>query len=474
MTRRSFLNSVPTATLPAWAQRNPAPPNVVIMLADDLGWADTTPYGADLHETPNLAHLASESVRFTNAYAAAPVCSPTRASIMTGKSPARLNMTVWYEQSQSPPANMPLIPPVTRGDLPHAELTIAEVLHERGYRTAHIGKWHLGTAGFYPETQGFDINIGGAFWGAPQTFFYPYRGSKRFGGEFRYVPHMEGGKPGEYLTDRLGTEAVRFIEDAKSAPFFLNLWFHNPHTPIEAKEELARHYASRVRPEGKHRNPVYAAMIHSLDENVGRVLRKLDETGLADRTIVIFASDNGGYIGKFDGETVTNNYPLRSGKGSLYEGGIRIPMLVRRAGAKAKGGVCHEPVVTTDLLPTIVELTGSSVPDSTRAALEGQSLMPLLENADGSLPREDLFFHYPHYYATTSPVSAIRSRDWKLLFYYEDRRTELYNLAKDPGENSDLSKEMPAKARELQTRLQSWLNSVNAQMPKPNVSFNKR
>jgi arylsulfatase A-like enzyme len=223
-------------------------PNIVFLLADDLGWSDTAVYGGDLADTPNLARLAQSGVRFTDAYSAAPVCSPTRASLLTGKYPARLHMTTWYEASQEPPLNKRLIPPRTAADLPLTETTIAELLHASGYLTAHVGKWHLGSAGYYPENQGFDINIGGTFWGAPQTHFYPYKGNKYFDGEARYIPHLEWGQPGEYLADRLTIEALNVITRAKDQPFYLNLWYHSVHVPAEAPPALVAAYKKKIKP----------------------------------------------------------------------------------------------------------------------------------------------------------------------------------------------------------------------------------
>ncbi len=443
-------------------------PNVVLILADDLGWADLGCYGADLHETPNLDRLAREGVRFTDAYAA-PVCSPSRAALMTGKHPARLHMTTWYESSRNPPRNRKLVPPITVADLPHDEVTIAECLRPAGYQTAMVGKWHLGQATHYPETQGFDINIGGTFWGAPSTHFFPYRG--QFGNEdgIRYVPHLEWGKPGEYLTDRLTDEALKVIDRAGDQPFFLYLAHHAVHTPIEAKDPLIQHYRNRIKPEFHHQNAAYAAMVQSLDESVGRVLAKLESRGIEDQTVVIFASDNGGYVNRYQDATVTSNHPLRSGKGSLYEGGTRVPLIVRWPGHTPAGGVVHQPVVVMDLLPTILAMVGLK-PDG---GLDGVSLVNLLEEPESKLDREDLFWHYPHYYPTTTPVSAIRSGDWKLLEYFEDQHVELYQLADDIGEKQDLSEQRPEVVRRLRDRLHTWWREVDAQLPVSNTGKNQ-
>ena len=455
--------------LAAGQAAEPPRPNIVLLLVDDLGWADVGCYGADLHETVNIDRLAGQSVRFTHAYAAAPVCSPTRAALMTGKHPARLGMTIWRESAAHPPRDRKLIPPITRGNLELSETTIAEVLHRAGYLTAHVGKWHLGDAAHYPENHGFDINVGGTLWGAPQSFFYPYRGSKWFGRGPRYVPHLEGGRPGEYLTDRLTDEAVGIIERAGDRPFFLHLAYHTVHTPIEAKPPLIERYESRLRPADRHRNPTYAAMVHSLDESVGRILAQLDRQGIAERTAVIFTSDNGGFVNVFQNQVVTSNAPLRSGKGSLYEGGVRIPCMVRWPGRTRPGAVCSEPIVSMDLYPTLLDVAGlePAAPPSD-AGVDGLSLVPLLEGTADRLERDALFWHYPHYYPTTTPVSAIRRGDWKLLEYHEDQHVELYHLEEDPGEKQDRSTARPQLARDLRNRLHAWRERVNAQMPTPN------
>jgi arylsulfatase A len=309
-------------------------PNVLFILADDLGWSDLGCYGADLHETPHLDRFASEAVRFTRAYAMS-VCSPTRATLMTGKHAARLHFTIWAEGAiEGGPKNRKLREAPSISNLPHTETTIAKRLQSAAYLTALVGKWHLGDWQHYPETHGFDVNIGGTGWGAPQTFFWPYSGRGYYGSEFRYVPHLEFGKPGEYLTDRLTDEAMTVIDRAGDRPFFIYLAHHAVHTPIEAKADDIRHFDAKLSGGGlNHRHGIYAAMTKSLDENVGRILDHLKRRGLDRNTVVIFASDNGGYIGTDPRNRpkvpVTNNAPLRSGKGSLYEGGIRVPLMIR-------------------------------------------------------------------------------------------------------------------------------------------------
>jgi arylsulfatase A len=472
LTRRSLLKSAAGigATL-GISSGQAAPPNIVFVLADDLGWADLGCYGADLHETPNIDRLARLGVRFTDAYAAAPVCSPTRASILIGKYPARLHMTTWLENAENPATDRKLIPPVTVANLPHAEVTVAEALHGSGYLNALVGKWHLGTAGFYPETQGFDVNIGGTLWGAPQTYFYPYSGSRRYQGEIRYVPHLEFGKPGEYLTDRLTDEALKVVDGAGNQPFLLYLAHHAVHTPLEARPRDVAYFASRIKPGMKHTNATYAAMTRSLDQSVGRVLRRLQERGLARNTIVIFASDNGGAIQRYDDRPITNNAPLRSGKGALYEGGVRVPLMVYWPGVTPPGGVSHEPVVSMDLFATILEMAGLKNSAAYAGGHDGLSLAPLLRDPAAHLPARDLYFHYPHYYPTTGPVSALRSGRWKLLEYLEDGHLELYDLETDPGETRDLAPSDPARAAELRERLRAWRTAVNAQMPRPNPAY---
>ncbi len=445
--------------------------NFVFILADDLGWSDLPCYGGDLHETPNLDRFARQAMRFTGAYAASPVCTPTRASIMTGKYPARLNMTIWRESAATPPQKYRHLPPVVESDLPHEEITIAEALNKAGYRTAHIGKWHLGDAEHYPETQGFDVNIGGTLWGAPTTFFYPYSGSGTFGSQFRYVPHLELGEEGEYLTDRLTSEAIRVMDAMKDDPFFLHLAYHTVHTPIEGKPETVERYRDQIEPGMRHTNPGYAAMVHSLDENVGRVLQKIDELGIADHTAVIFFSDNGGYLSSNKYGTVTDNSPLRSGKGSLYEGGVRVPLMVRWPGVTQPGSVCDQAVSSIDFYPSLLEMAGVSGDSQHNADVDGISLVPLLKNPHTPLNREALYWHYPHYYPTTSPVSSIRQGDWKLIEFFEDGHLELYNLKDDLSEKNNLASTLSGKATELHDRLKAWRKEVDAPRSRPNPNF---
>lgn len=463
LNRRQFLALTTAPLLPAQSRKL----NVILILADDLGWADLACYGADLHQTPHLDQLAKDGIRFTNALAAAPICSPTRAAIMTGKHPVRLGFTIWHEGAVGttgiPQANRKLIPPPAEPNLKHAETTIAELLHKEGYRTALIGKWHLGTAEYAPETQGFGINVGGTHWGAPATFFHPYRGTQRFNGEYRYVPGLGFGQPGDYLTTQLTAKALQVIDDSQDKPFFLYLAHHTPHTPIEAPQPLVDKYQALIRPEHKHQNPTYAAMIETFDQSVGQIRAHLKLRGLDKNTVLIVTSDNGGFINESEGRKVTSNAPLRSGKGSLYEGGLRIPLLIFWPGQSQPGSVSHEPVISTDLFPTIAAIAGAQAPIPS----DGHNLLPVVKAPQSRLPRQDFFFHYPHYYPTTTPVSAIRTREWKLLHYYEDDRLELYNLTTDPAESKNVFDSHPQKVAELKALMETKIRDTGARLPKP-------
>jgi arylsulfatase A-like enzyme len=429
------------------------PPNIIHILIDDMGWTDLGCMGSDLYETPNIDRLAAQGMRLDNGYAACTVCSPTRAATMTGRYPARLRVTDWIHGSNRPRAKL-RIPDWTHY-LPDAEVTLAEALKPAGYVSAHVGKWHLGDGPeHYPTTQGFDINVAGYGAGSTPSHFSPYK-----------IPTLEDGPPGEYLTDRLTTEACRFISAHRDRPFFLYLAHYTVHTPIEAKPELVAKYRKKIKPGMRHTNAAYAAMIESLDDGIGRVLNTLDSEGIADRTIVVFTSDNGGLMQPGNS---TVNVPLRAGKGSTYEGGTRVPLIVRWPGVTPAGSVCHEPVMSIDFLPTYLEI--AALPP--RADVDGKNLAALFRDPAGRLDRAVLYWHYPHYHpGGATPYGAIRARDWKLIEFYEDDHVELYNLADDLGETKDLAGSMPERADALRRQLHEWRQSVAAQMPTPNPDY---
>src|SRR6056297_1893897 len=433
------------------------PPNIVLLLADDLGWTGLRCFGSDLYETPNLDALADRGVRFTDAYSACTVCSPTRASIMTGKSPARLHLTDFIPGQADPFAKLKI--PDWNKRLDPEETTIAEVLRQAGYRTGHVGKWHLNgrgdqAAGTNPMDQGFDF-----------TFAAP--NGRRKG--YLLDRPSEGESKSNYLTDALTDKACEFIDQSKTQPFMLYFAYNVPHTPIQGRGDLVDYFKQKVRPDAVHRNPEYAAMVGSLDESVGRIVAELDEHDLTDRTVMIFISDNGGLTqrhGVHDG--FTENLPLRRGKGSAYEGGVRVPAIITWPGVVRPGRQCDEPIITTDLFPTIAEVAGGIVDVK---SLDGRSLVPLLKDDSVSLDR-DLFWHYPHYHAGgDSPYSAIRSENFRLIKFYEDQSVRLYDLSNDIGEQKDLSQSMPDRTRRLRDRLERWLVSVDAQMPESNPDF---
>lgn len=454
-------------------------PNIVFFLIDDLGWVDLGRYGSSFYETPNIDRLADEGMRFTDAYAASPVCSPTRASILTGKHPARLNITDWIGGSQ----RGLLLPAEYEHELSHDEVTIAELLRDAGYATGFFGKWHLGDEPFLPESQGFDLNVGGTSAGQPASYFFPYKAPE--GRSSRWdVPHLEDGEEGEYLTDRLTDEAIEFLERQHDQPFLLYLSHYAVHTPIQAKPELTARYEAKAESTPTHSgpdfiseqdrafvkqvqdNPSYAAMVQSVDESVGRILGKLDDLGLTSNTVVIFMSDNGGLSTLANSRNApTANTPLRAGKGWLYEGGIREPLIIRWPGVVAAGSVCSEPVISTDFFPSMLEMAGlESRPDLHR---DGRSLAPLLEQT-GSLNRDAIYWHFPHYHGSGNrPSGAVRAGDYKLVEWFEDGSVELYNLRDDIGETTDLSTSNPETTIELLRQLRSWRESVDALMPRP-------
>jgi len=463
-------------------------PNFVFFLVDDMGWQDLGCYGSPFYETPNIDRLAAQGMRFTDAYAACPVCSPTRASIMTGKYPARLRLTNFIAGARSGK----LLSAEYFHYMRLEEVTLAEALKEAGYRTNFVGKWHLGNEPYYPQRQGFDVNVAGDSSGAPPTYFYPYQRGKRS------IPGLDEGKSGEYLTDRLTDESLKLIERSKDEPFLLYLSHYAVHIPLEARQELAERYKAKVQRLGLEDKPhfmtdeswpktaagddkwratlktrtlqdhaVYAAMIESVDQSVGRVMSKLDELGIADNTIIFFMSDNGG-LATAEGQP-TCNLPLRGGKGWLYEGGVREPMIVKWPGVVRAGSTCDEPVTSTDFYPTMLEMAG--LPLKPAQHMDGESMAPLLKGT-GRPRRKAVYWHYPHYSNQGGkPGGAVRAGNFKLIESYEDGRVELYNLRADIGEQHDLAAEMPDKADELRQTLHQWRREVGAVMPEPNPNW---
>ncbi len=437
------------------ADKAPAKPmNVVLVLADDFGWTDLHSYGSDLYGSPNIDRLAADGVRFTQNYSACTVCSPTRAALLTGKYPARLHITDWIPGL--PPENPKLIVPDFTKQLPLEEKTIADVLHAAGYATASIGKWHLGGPPFYPEHHGFDINIAGT--DAPRPFpgyFAPYA-----------IDTIKQGPKGEYITDRLGVEADKFIRANADKPFFLYLPHFAVHLPVNAKKKLTAKYQAKVHDGMRHTNAAYAAMIDSMDQTVGKLRKTLDELKLADNTLFIFTSDNGGRI------PTTSNAPLRAGKGSCYEGGVRVPLIVYWPGVTKAGATCDEPVITMDLLPTILEILGRS--PAPNNVCDGVSLVPLLREG-GQLADRPLFWHYPHYQhyqkEGTTPYAAVRRGDYKLIEFFDGAPTELYNEREDISEKKNLASEQPERVKALRDELHAWQKTIGAQMPTPNPNY---
>ena len=480
MKRRDFFKTVglgaASLALPGclFARKPNVPkPNIILIHIDDLGWTDLECFGSRYYETPNIDRLAGGGMKFTNAYAAGAVCSPTRSALMTGRYPARLGITDWIRsgfQDGKIPAdkknptgydkrkNKKLLCPKNALWMELNEITIAEVLKPAGYATCHIGKWHLGPDDWYPDKQGFDYNIGGCDFGQPPTYFDPYH-SKRQGD----IPTLKPRSKGEYLTDREGDEAVGFIKKHSGHPFFLYLAHYAVHTPIQAKEKVVAKY--KAKKATKQKNPTYAAMVESVDDAVGKVMAALDETNLTKQTIIIFTSDNGGLVGSKRWR-VTHNAPLRAGKGYPYEGGIRVPLIVRWPGVVKAGSLCDEPVISVDYFPTICSAVGENIPAD--RTIDGQNLIPLLEQT-GTFNRNAIFWHFPHYRGgDVVPYSIVRAGNWKLIKRYEGKTFELFNLHNDISEKNDLSARMPEKVRELDAMLAIWLRDTGARMPVKN------
>ena len=438
-------------------------PNILFIMADDLGYTDLGVTGSDYYLTPNLDRLANESMAFDAAYANCANCAPTRAALMSGMYAPRTGVYTVGNPARGKASDRILIPAENNDTLSMDVVTIAEVLQEAGYTTAHMGKWHLGEgAEGGPRSQGFDVNIAGYHAGHPASYFSPYKNK-----------YLEDGPRGEYLTDRLTREAADFIGKQKDSdqPFFLYLPLYNVHTPIQPIKAMAQ--AADQREKGdRHNNPKYAAMIEAMDRYIGRLLDTLDEHGVSDNTIVVFTSDNGGH-GKF-----TDQHPLRGSKGMFYEGGVRVPLFVKYPGVTKAGSTFGEPVVLLDFFPTFAEAGKGALPKA--QPIDGVSLLPVLRDPAASLNREAVYFHFPCYLQgylggegaeaqrppwRATPCGAIRSGDWKLIEYFETGEVELFNLANDPSEQSDLSKQEEVKATELTAMLKAWQKQTNAPVP---------
>ncbi len=448
--------------------------NVVFILADDLGWRDLSNEGSTFYESPHIDRIANEGMKFSRGYATCQVCSPSRASIMTGKYPARLKITdyIGAAEGENWKRNTRLRPAHYQHSLPLDETTVAEAFRDAGYRTFFAGKWHLGGEGSLPTDHGFEFNVGGHQAGSPPGgYFSPYNN-----------PQMTNGPLGELLPLRLGQETARFIEAHADEPFFAYLSFHSVHAPIQTTHALWKKYRDKaalleppksrfiidrttpVRQVQDH--PLYAGMIESMDDAVGIVLETLDRLNLTDKTVVVFTSDNGG-VSAGDGKA-TSNLPLRGGKGRQWEGGIREPYYIKWPGVVAPGSTCDTPVTGTDFFPTLLEICG--LPARPEQHVDGVSLVPLLKG--DSIAERSLFWHYPHYgNQGGEPSAMIRHGDWKLIHYYEDGRNELYNVVADIGEQSDLATEYPERVATLSKQLNQWLAEVEAHKPVANPNF---
>jgi len=454
-------------------------PNFIFILIDDMGWKDVGCCGSMFYETPNLDRMAKEGVRFTNAYASCPVCSPTRASIMTGRYPARLGLTDYIGGN----ARGKLIDAPYIDHLPLEEKTIASALKDAGYRTYHVGKWHLGGEPYYPERHGFDINIAGCHWGAPRTYFSPYN-----------IPNFENGPDGEYLTDRITDEAVKLIKNNGDKPFFMYLSHYAVHIPIQTPQSYIKKYEQKAKELGldqqktfeegdffpcEHKrdrhiirrliqsDPSYAGMVENLDENIGRILETVEETGYAQNTVVFFTSDNGG-LATAEGSP-TCNLPLSEGKGWMYEGGTKEPLLIKYPNVIKPGGVCDFPITSTDFYPTILDMAGLDfLPEQ---HCDGLSFYGLLQ--DGStMDRDAIFWHYPHYgNQGGTPGSSVRCGDYKLIEFFEDSRLKLYNLLDDVSEENNIAEDKPNITKQLKEMLSDWRASVEAKIPESNPNY---
>ena len=452
-------------------------PNIVFILADDLGWRDLSNEGSTYYESPHIDRIAAAGMKFTRGYATCQVCSPSRASILTGKYPPNHGITTWIGDASGKSwsgrgRHDSHLPAEYDRNLRASEITLAEVLRENGYRTFFAGKWHRGSKGSWPTDHGFDINKGGWDVGSPRGgFFAPWQN-----------PNLESGPAGESLTLRLGRETANFIETNKDKPFLAYLSFYTVQGPIQTTPKLWEKYRDKAVSAGlagerflfdRRLNvrqvqdcPIYGGMVETMDDAVGIVLRKLDELGLSDNTIVCFTSDNGG-VSSGDAYS-TSNTPLRGGKGRQWEGGIREPFYINAPGVTKAGSVSAVPVNGIDWYPTLLELAGIPVPK--KQDVDGISIVPLLKG--GAIADRPLYWHYPHYgNQGGEPSSIITQDDWKLIYYHEDGRDELYHLTKDPAEKHDLARREPSKAKALRAKLDAWLKSTDAKLPAKDATF---
>lgn len=437
-----------------------APPNVIFILTDDMGWTDLGCFGSELYETPNIDRLAREGMKFTSAYSACTVCSPSRAAVLTGKYPARLHLTDFLLGEYRPYEKLKI--PDWQLYLPLEEVTIAERLKEAGYVTALIGKWHLGDPPHpfgYPANQGFDVTVGGS----SSASHLPPHGD--------LLMNLPGNPKAGFLTDKLTDAAVQFIENNQNQPFFLYFPHYAPHSPVQGKPEVIEKYRRKNLTGLKQNDPVYAALVESVDDSVGRLLDTLKRLNLDENTVIIFTSDNGGEVGGENRRTkATDCSPLRLGKGSAYEGGVRVPAIIKWPGVTRPGSICEVPIIGVDYYPTILECVGRNL--AALPQLDGVSLVPLLRGQ--TLPPRAIFWHFPHYHSPIdSPYSAVRAGDWKLIHFFEDDRAELYNLRDDIGETRDLATANPRLVAELRGKLNAWRTAVGAQLPVPNPAYDE-
>ena len=423
------------------------PPNIIFFLVDDLGATDLACFGSKFYQTPNIDRMALEGMKFTQSYSACTVCSPTRASIITGRYPAPLHLTDWIAGHDQPFAKLRI--PAWTQNLPHDVPTLPQALHDAGYVSAAIGKWHLGEEG--PERYGFDVAIANNGKGQPASYFPPYKNR-----------NLTDGPDGEFLSDRLTAEAEKFIEQNKERPFFVYLAHYAVHQPIAGKADVIAKYRDHVDANDPQHNPVYAALVESVDDSLRQLRKKLEDLKLSERTVIIFTSDNGGLT---LGHT-TANLGLRAGKGSAYEGGVRVPSIVFAPGITKPGTVSETPVISLDWNSTMLELAGGKP----LKGAQGVSLVPLFRGE--SIATRPIYWHYPHYHpGGATPYSAMRSGDWRLVEFFEDDRVELYNLSADPGEEHDLAGTEPKKAGELRAQLHAWRTQIGAQLPTPNPDY---